>query len=1041
MGSLARTVPEPCAAQPSRRQWLPLVVTGFLCLPALYPLFLPGFVEGHDGVEHVFRVLALATAWREAGVIGNLLPRWTPNLALGFGYPLFGLYSPLAYVFPAGLTLLGVVPLFAVKVALALVLMLGGVGAYLCLRARTGTLAAVAGAITYVYAPYTLANAYVRLDLAELSAGSCAALALAALLRLGDVATTWPVRYRIVLAALPLAAIPLYHNLSALTFLPLFAAVWCLFLVRALRRRQPEGWVHTVLPVLAGPLLAAGLAAFFLLPAWQWQSYTHLALLRNDPAFYAKLLHPLDLGRDHFRLPAWGWFAPGSGWWNFSVAPSAVGELGAGPSSLGWLAVPAGLLLLWRAGAERGLAMALILAGLVSTMLMTTLASPIWRSFDHLTLLQFPWRFAGPLCLATALLVGLLLNLFPVHWRLLPAAGCIVLAMAPALFYLRPTTVAVPAGAITWPVQLRRELVGGYGTTGSGLFLPRWAPGQSPDVPVFPPPQAGVTALHISALAGRADAFNATYEAQKPTPLTLGAWYFPGWRVQIDGQSAPISPDASGLLTFLLPPGTHQLTVARGLTATEIVGGCITVGAALIAIVLLAGRTRAAILGGVGVLFVGIGLSGAIPSVSFSALTSPGLAPSWSLPAVAPSSPALRVAAWRIVRSPVWGPAPVLEVAWLAAEAPVGDEQATVQVRSSSGAVLASTTRGPRLGAVSSSGWPAGTLLFDHLTIPLPPPGTICAGAYTLTLAMGTANSPPTTLGPVTLPCAPAPGNLGDPALPHILASGLHGLGAGRLPVVVPGSTIDLNLSLGVPGPTATDEVLAVQLLDSQGRPLAQAQSYGNVDLRFSSLWRAGQVIPYHLRLSLPEALAVGVYPLTLELFSPVGGALQPLAGPTGAAAQKLTLATVKVAPLQAAARLAPVARFGPSIGLAGPLRPERPILSAQAGATISVPLRWLATGRPAGDYTMFVHLLDARGTLVAQADGPPVEGRYPTSAWDQGELIDDTRQLTLPADLPPGRYTIQVGWYLLATGARLPVTPPVPDDAVSVAEVAIGGH
>jgi hypothetical protein len=309
-----------------------------------------------------------------------------------------------------------------------------------------------------------------------------------------------------------------------------------------------------------------------------------------------------------------------------------------------------------------------------------------------------------------------------------------------------------------------------------------------------------------------------------------------------------------------------------------------------------------------------------------------------------------------------------------------------------------------------------------------------CAGTYDLAPVMGTTNAAPTTLGQIALPCAPA----GVPTAPQVVAPILHGLGAGRLPTLQPGAAVDLGLSLRVPGPTATDEVLAFQLLDGRGQPVAQVQSYGNVDLRFSTLWTAGQVVPYHLRLPLPSALAPGVYTLSLQLFSPAGGALQSLLAPTGQIGPKLTLATVKVAPARAPSARTLVARFGPSIGLLAPAGSPRPELTAEPGATVSIPLRWLAIAAPTADDTVFVHLVDAQGKLAAQADGPPLAGRYPTSTWDAGELIDDTRQLPLPANLPPGRYTVQIGWYLPSTGARLPVSPTAPDDALPVADVVV---
>jgi hypothetical protein len=75
-------------------------------------------------------------------------------------------------------------------------------------------------------------------------------------------------------------------------------------------------------------------------------------------------------------------------------------------------------------------------------------------------------------------------------------------------------------------------------------------------------------------------------------------------------------------------------------------------------------------------------------------------------------------------------------------------------------------------------------------------------------------------------------------------------------------------------------------------------------------------------------------------------------------------------------------------------------------------------------DYTVFVHLLDADGRQVAQADGPPQSGQYPTSWWGAGEVVADRHRLPneVIANLPPGSYTLSVGLYNLDTGERLAV-------------------
>ena len=59
---------------------------------------------------------------------------------------------------------------------------------------------------------------------------------------------------------------------------------------------------------------------------------------------------------------------------------------------------------------------------------------------------------------------------------------------------------------------------------------------------------------------------------------------------------------------------------------------------------------------------------------------------------------------------------------------------------------------------------------------------------------------------------------------------------------------------------------------------------------------------------------------------------------------------------------------------------------------------------------------------LMAQGDGPALNGDYPTSLWAKGEVIEDRYVLTIPDDLPEGNYPIHIGFYEPQSGARLPV-------------------
>jgi hypothetical protein len=110
-------------------------------------------------------------------------------------------------------------------------------------------------------------------------------------------------------------------------------------------------------------------------------------------------------------------------------------------------------------------------------------------------------------------------------------------------------------------------------------------------------------------------------------------------------------------------------------------------------------------------------------------------------------------------------------------------------------------------------------------------------------------------------------------------------------------------------------------------------------------------------------------------------------------------------------------AQFGEQIRLL-----ETAVGPAIPGAALDVTLVWEALSPPAGDYTVFVHVLNQAGDVVAGHDAKPMENRFPTQAFQPGVRVIDRHQLALPADLPPGTYTLSTGLYQLESGERLPV-------------------
>jgi hypothetical protein len=93
---------------------------------------------------------------------------------------------------------------------------------------------------------------------------------------------------------------------------------------------------------------------------------------------------------------------------------------------------------------------------------------------------------------------------------------------------------------------------------------------------------------------------------------------------------------------------------------------------------------------------------------------------------------------------------------------------------------------------------------------------------------------------------------------------------------------------------------------------------------------------------------------------------------------------------------------------------------------TLTLRLRWQAEG-PLTDavYSVFAHLYDSSGTLVAQSDGYPMDGLYTFWLWRSSEPVEEVRYLRAPDHSFSGQYRVAVGIYNRDTGERLPAYGP----------------
>ncbi len=96
-----------------------------------------------------------------------------------------------------------------------------------------------------------------------------------------------------------------------------------------------------------------------------------------------------------------------------------------------------------------------------------------------------------------------------------------------------------------------------------------------------------------------------------------------------------------------------------------------------------------------------------------------------------------------------------------------------------------------------------------------------------------------------------------------------------------------------------------------------------------------------------------------------------------------------------------------------------------KAGETAVIDLLWRPLQRTDAYATVFTHLIDSDGNLVAQHDSQPVDNAYPLPAWREGVIVRDSHQITIPPELPAGTYSLYIGLYDPDTLQRWSVIRP----------------
>lgn len=199
----------------------------------------------------------------------------------------------------------------------------------------------------------------------------------------------------------------------------------------------------------------------------------------------------------------------------------------------------------------------------------------------------------------------------------------------------------------------------------------------------------------------------------------------------------------------------------------------------------------------------------------------------------------------------------------------------------------------------------------------------------------------------------------------------------------------------------------SLQLVRADGARLSQADG-ALADGLVATDDQPRTPLPDYKVISLPTDLASGHY--RLEVVAYKVATHEPLADPI--AVDWFTIGPLTAVPTQSSA-----VEWQNGLRLLGHDELPNHLLPA---TSFTIRLVWSTAAPIPEDYTAFVHLIGATGTIIAQHDRRPLDGFYPTSGWVVDKPVADFYSLTLPTPLPPDEYRLVVGWYQPATNERL---------------------
>ena len=531
-------------------------------LPAVYPLLRPDFFHFSDEPN-----ISLIYQMSRALEAGHFPPRWIPDVSYNFGHPLFNFYYPLPFILGALLFQLTGSLISSIKLYFLLTVIVSSLAMYHLLKKHTSSFMAFAGALIYVYTPYRAVNLYVRGAIGELTAFAVVPLVCFFIYRLYEKQSL----KNIGLLALFTGLFILSHNLALMIFFPWFFVYGLYLFLKSPKRKK---FIRAF-----GLSLTLGIAiAFF----WLYPAVSERHLLYSETPFNYK---------DHFPFLKQLIYSP------FRYGASLPGpdddvSFQIGIANLLLVFITAYYAIRSSQKGKKILAFLCLSAFGFAVFMMNTRSSFLWETFSLSVYFQFPWRILMFTTFITALMI-----IF-VKSRLLGAI-LLIIALVNTLAYFVPSEYFKPDDDYYMRRMFANKVISGKSEESPEykdysedfLLLPvrvKERPGALPAAKI-----ESDTALISYLKEVSPYEYVAGIEAEEVSEIVINNYYYPGWRVYLDGKRSDTYPlEPFGNIGLRVPQGDFEIRLIWEETASRRFANYVSLFSLVMIIFMISIRTK-----------------------------------------------------------------------------------------------------------------------------------------------------------------------------------------------------------------------------------------------------------------------------------------------------------------------------------------------------------------------------------------------------------------------------------------------------------------